>query len=166
MNKIKVINLRDVSEEEFENYSIRNSVRGILLDREGKIGTVYVKEHDVYQLVGGGMEEGETIEEALKREAKEEAGVDIKIISEIGLIVEIIKEETKVQNSYCYIFEVVGEKGETNYTKKETERGFEIQWMDIKRFEEEIERIKFRIPVGEYSYIRTKTVLEEFFKKK
>jgi 8-oxo-dGTP diphosphatase len=123
MKLLKTINLRNVPEEEFEKYSVRETSRGILLDKDGKIGVVYIPKYDVYQLVGGGIDEGETKEEGLRRESKEEAGVEIEIISGLGLIREIIQESKLVQDSYCYISKVVGKKGEPEFTESEKEDG-------------------------------------------
>jgi hypothetical protein len=71
-----------------------------------------------------------------------------------------------IQDSYCYISKVVGEKGEPEFIEKEKENGWEIRWLNFKELENEINRIKFHIPVAEYSYIRTKVILEEYKKYK
>lgn len=127
MKLLKTINLRNVSGDEIKTYKIRETSRGILLDEDEKIAVIYIPKYDVYQLVGGGINEGETEEEGLRRECVEEAGVEIEIISELGLIREIIKENNMIQNSYCYVSRVVGKKGETDFTEEEKGHGFEIK---------------------------------------
>jgi ADP-ribose pyrophosphatase YjhB (NUDIX family) len=123
MKLLKTINLRNVPEEEFKNYSLRKTARGILLDKDEKVGVIYIPKYDIYQLIGGGIEDGETVEEGLKRESKEEAGVNIEIISELGILREVIQENKMIQDSYCYISKVVGEKGEPEFIEKEKENG-------------------------------------------
>ncbi|MDP1457899.1 NUDIX hydrolase [Bacillus wiedmannii] len=59
---------------------IRNRGAAIIV-QEGKIGLIKrIREGEIYYVFpGGGIEEGETAEEATKREAYEELGVHIKV---------------------------------------------------------------------------------------
>ena len=57
------------------------TVGGLIVNNEGKI--LLAKSHkwfDKYTLPGGHIEIGETMEEALKREVKEEVGLDVEVI--------------------------------------------------------------------------------------
>lgn len=49
-----------------------------LIEQDGKVLFVYQKEEEQYFFVGGGVEAGETLEEALVRECREELGVEVK----------------------------------------------------------------------------------------
>jgi 8-oxo-dGTP pyrophosphatase MutT (NUDIX family) len=67
---------------------LRNAVRAIIL-RENNILMVLLGKTNEYKFPGGGIEENEEIEEALKREVLEETGCNvIKIIKKIGIITE------------------------------------------------------------------------------
>ncbi len=48
MKLLKTINLRNVSKDEFEKYSTRETARGILLDDNDKVGVIYMSKYDVY----------------------------------------------------------------------------------------------------------------------
>jgi len=122
----KIINLEGATEEEWKNYSIRETARAVLLDSENKIGVIHIQKYGYYQIVGGGIDGGESIEEGLKRECLEEAGTNIEIVSKLITIKEIQKCENRIQNSYCYIARVIGEKGTPKYTNLELEKGFEV----------------------------------------
>ena len=57
-----------------------------------------------YTFPGGGLEEGETLEEGTKREIKEEFGIDVKIVKKMY---EIYKEEFD-QMEYFFLCEYIG----------------------------------------------------------
>ena len=127
MLELKTINLENSTLEEFDNYKVRNTVRAVIFDNKNNIALMNVSKDNFHKLPGGGIDKGETKKEALKRECLEEAGVNIEIISELGLISEIKKTSETVQNSYCYIAKVVGEKGKPDFTEKEIAKGFEVK---------------------------------------
>lgn len=58
----------------------RVSVKGLIYDNNGKL--LFVRERsDTWDLPGGGLEHGEGIAEALRRECREELGAEIEITS-------------------------------------------------------------------------------------
>ena len=82
----------------------RPSVRGIIL-RDGKIAMMHSKKYDYYKFPGGGIEPGETLEETLIREVREESGLIVKAetIKEFGYVKRIEKgivEDIFVQENY------------------------------------------------------------------
>ena len=70
----------------------RASVRGIIL-KCGKIAMMHSKKYDYYKLPCGGIEPGETLEETLIREVREESGLTVKpeTIKEFGYVRRIEK---------------------------------------------------------------------------
>lgn len=84
-----------------------------------------------YELPGGGVEKGESLEEGAIREAKEEAGCDIKIIGEVGIFKEYIKNKNLINETFCYIAEIVGEKGNTFMMQDEIKEGKDVIWVDL-----------------------------------
>lgn len=55
---------------------IRPSVRGIIR-KEGKLAMIYSRKYNYYKFPGGGIEQGESHEDTLIREVKEESGLDV-----------------------------------------------------------------------------------------
>ena len=64
----------------------RVSVKGLLYDNNGKL--LFVRERsDTWDLPGGGLEHGESIVEALRRECREELGAEIEITDAAPIII-------------------------------------------------------------------------------
>ncbi|MFA7302716.1 MAG: NUDIX domain-containing protein, partial [Candidatus Paceibacterota bacterium] len=81
------------------------------------------------KLPGGGIEEGEDHETALRRECEEEIGCDVEVLGEIGMLVEYRKMFTLTQRSYCYLARVKGSKGVPHLEAGEIEDGFKEVWL-------------------------------------
>ena len=100
----------------------RPSVRGIIV-RDGKIAMMHSKKYNYYKLPGGGIEPGETLEETLIREVREESGLVVipETMKEFGYVRRIEKgryEDIFVQDNYYFICEA-----EAEITKRRIFRG-------------------------------------------
>ncbi len=101
------------------NYRIikRIGVRAIIVE-DGKIYLSYSKRNNFYKLPGGGVNKGESIIEALKRETLEEVGIiiDNKYIKRYGLYIDKwrsirLSDNNAIwlQKSFCFICKRKGE---------------------------------------------------------
>lgn len=113
------------------NYKIRKAMRAVIFDDEKKIALMRVKSDNYYKLPGGGIDEGEDYQEALKRELLEETGCDSRTEDEVGITIEYRNQFEMLQISYCYLSNVVGDKGTVDFTQKELDDGFELIWVDL-----------------------------------
>lgn len=117
-----------------ENYSelvnpkTRTAVRTILLDDKGNMAILHKKLKNEYKLIGGGVDEGENLEEALKRETLEEAGCKINILSYLGYVEEFRSKMNFYQKSYIYVSEVTENTHNLHLTQKEKDEGSELCW--------------------------------------
>ncbi|MDR3582175.1 MAG: NUDIX domain-containing protein [Candidatus Pacebacteria bacterium] len=125
------LNFENTPEDEASTFGVRNTARAVVFDNDKNIALMNVSKEHFHKLPGGGIDNDEKPKEALKRECKEEAGVEIDAIVELGFIKEIKKESKAVQNSYCYIAHVIGKKGLPQFTEFETAKGFKILWVSI-----------------------------------
>jgi ADP-ribose pyrophosphatase YjhB (NUDIX family) len=160
MNLIATFNFEESKEKEYSEFKVRETVRAVIFDGDNNVALMKVGEDNFHKLPGGGVDEGETLDQALKRECLEEAGVVIKNTHEIGLIIEIKKESRSIQNSYCYLANVSGDKASSNLTEEEKSRGFKVLWMNVDEAIKCIKNDGFDNLQGRYIYKRELTILE------
>ncbi len=113
-----------------KEYRIRRAARAVILDN-GKIALVNASKCGIHKIPGGGIKEGESIEEALRREIREEAGCEINILGEIGIIEEERDSWALRQISYCFLAKKKGKQHELSLTKKEKDQGFMLEWVSL-----------------------------------
>ncbi len=106
---------------------VRRGCRGLII-RDGKILLSHEMNTDVYMSPGGGLEQGETLEECVVREFGEETGYEVKVVSPFVTVHEYCFE-TMYENNY-FICEVIGETCR-KLTNIEIERGLVAEWVDI-----------------------------------
>ena len=131
MRTLKTIDSHNYTEDMpvFEKYS----VRGVIV-RDGKIAVQQSAAGD-YKILGGGVEEGETFEQALIREVQEESGLKVipDSIREIGEIVEKRKDIFDSSMVYvchsCFFFCDAEEvMTAMHMTDSEKEKRFHLVW--------------------------------------
>ena len=110
-----------------EIYKENVRVKGIVFDNENRIALVHIKS---FSLPGGGVEEGETTQEALKRECLEEIGCVIEIEKEIGFSDEYRAKKGHHLNVHFFTGKLIGEKGKPQ-TTLENEQGIEVGWFSL-----------------------------------
>ncbi len=111
------------------------AVRNIVLNEKGEIALVKSFKYGYTQIPGGGLEDGETIEEALRRETTEEIGYNIKIIKPLGYYREqressLNKHSWTTCFSFVYLSRAVEHVG-TNYMEDEIAEEFAPVWVSL-----------------------------------
>ncbi|MDF2484005.1 MAG: ADP-ribose pyrophosphatase [Herbinix sp.] len=109
----------------------RDTVRTLLFNEEGKIAVMHVSRYQLYSFPGGGVESGESLEEALKREILEETGCCCEIIQELGYIKENRGLLDYTQQSYYYVTQKLGEAQKPILTITEVNNGTSYAWYEI-----------------------------------
>lgn len=146
------------------SYALRKSARAILLNEKGEMATQYLSTYTYHKLPGGGVEVGETTEEALQREVREEVGCECEIIAPIGMTIEYRNMHNLLHISYAYSARVVGELGEPTLEPQEIEEGQTTLWLPP---DEVLTRMKGDTPtktVGSFILAREISFLEEYLK--
>lgn len=165
MKLLKTLKLREYTQAEIDSAFYRQASRAVVFDDEDKIGLLYAKKLDIYKLPGGGIEEGEDLVQACIRECKEELGCDIKVLSELGKIIEYREGEEHdnrlfFQESFHYLATVIGQKQNPEFTEKEIAAGFELLWLGLP---EAMDLIKNQKDKYSFSFVKHRelTVLKE-----
>lgn len=114
----------------------RNAVRGIIVQNI-QLLMIYSPKNGDYKFPGGGVDRGESCEDALIREIREECGAKVAYIErEFGCVVEYDKavepeyDVFKMTSRYyvCHVEEPFGEQNLDDY---EDDLGFEPVWVGI-----------------------------------
>jgi len=113
----------------------RPSVRGIII-RNGKIAMMHSRKYNYYKLPGGGIEPGETLEDTLIREVREESGLIVKpeTIKEFGYVRRIEKgryEDIFIQDNYYFLCEAESTVMEQQLDDYEAEEQFTLEFVSI-----------------------------------
>ncbi len=161
MNQMALINPENVSDEESFNYKVREASRAVIFDDDKNIALLHATKYNYYKLPGGGIEKGEDPERALRRECMEEIGCNVKITKDLGTILEYRKKYNLKQISYCYIGNVIGEKGVSQLMDNEIEEGFETVWFPIKNALDKVRNGKKEVYEAQYMIARDTIILEK-----
>ena len=94
----------------------RPAVRGIVLNGRGEIALLHMLGRDVfadrdhYELPGGGVETGESFEQALHREMGEELGLTVDILAEVGIIANEYNRLRRRDVQHFYLARATGHR--------------------------------------------------------
>ena len=114
----------------------RNSARSIII-RGRKIAMIHSMKYDNYKFPGGGIEAGETPEEAMMRETLEEAGLIVipSSVREYGYVHRIQKSdgdktECFIQDNFYYLCEAEASAVPQKLDGYEAQEAYTLEWVD------------------------------------
>ena len=137
MKQLFTIDLKDYNPNSKKFY--RPSVRGIIINNDGKVAMIYSQKSHFYKFPGGGIEGNETHLETLAREIKEETGMSL-IPESVKVFGEVLKIQNgdesgeniiHIQQNYYYTCKVEDEIGEQNLEDGEKALDFVLKFVSI-----------------------------------
>ena len=111
------------------NYQTRHCSYGIVLGENNTIGIIEVE--GGYFLIGGGIEQEETKEQALKREVMEEAGCNIKTMESFLEVLAYYKDDEKGDlevKASCFEIQL------TEKIREPVEKDHSLIWVNPKEY--------------------------------
>ena len=134
----------------------RVGCRGLIIN-DGKVLLSREERKNVYMSPGGGVENGETLEECVIRELSEEAGYKVKVIKPLFKVNEYCFETLWVNN--YFLCEIEGEC-ERHLTESEEYNKVKPVWVDIDKAIEIFGTYESKATDHASLYLREYTVLK------
>ena len=109
----------------------RLAARAVVRNRAGLIGLTYIAKFDLHSLPGGGVEAGESPEDTVRREVREETGCTCGRLTPLGIVFENRGSQNFVQQSWYYAVEAEADDLPLMLTEKEAANGTCIRWVTL-----------------------------------
>lgn len=177
MSQLKVVTDKEAWGKVYDyanrSYSeFRSAVRLVLLNTKRQVAVLNVSKYKYYTLPGGGIDFGETKLEALHREAKEETGCSIEVVTELSEVLETRykphKDQGIVQLNYSYLANLKIILGKPEFIEKEQNAGYKLEWLPLGNAAEAIAKGNFDDYANRFTQLRDVYILEqakEYFNK-
>lgn len=172
MNKNKdelYLELKDNEWKYIKTTHDRNIVRSIVIDDDGYFYFLRLDRDDdfgksfIIETSGGGVEEGEDLISAIKRELKEELGASIEVITKLGVVSDYYNLIYRHNINNYYLCKVLS-FGDSNQTEEEINK-FHLKTLKLSYDEAlcEYENNK-KCPLGRLIYNREAPILKHAYK--
>ena len=139
MERIKLITDKEIlGTDGLSTKTPRLTARAILQDPEGRFALMHAEAFSLYSLPGGGVEAGEDLLDALKREVLEETGCTCDHIESLGYVEENRAHQDYTTISYYFFVTTDSRPLVTSLTDDEKEHRTTVGWYS---FEEVYRRI-------------------------
>ena len=118
--------------------------RGIVLNEHGLVALHHIVRNDIFgkqqyfETPGGGVDEGEMIEEALKRECSEELGEDVEIIRKLGVVEDAYNIIHRRNVNHYYLCRKLNQS-QTHFVSEGDALIQETLWLDLNKAIEAME---------------------------
>lgn len=132
-----------------EDFYFKFRCAGLII-KNNKVLVVEMDNNGYYCLPGGYVEVGETTEEAVIRELKEEIGKDVRILGYLGMIENYFttKSLRRMHEISCYyLMELIEDVPTEDFSLIENDKGYivklDFKWIDINEIDNYIIKPKF-----------------------
>lgn len=129
----------------------KKAARAVIVDDKNRVAIIDVRNGEYFKIPGGGIEDGETVDQAVRREAMEEAGSEIEIVQELGeqeFIDPGPDYNGLVHHSVCFLARKTDEHSDPNFDDWEKSNNFQLLWVDFDEAFRLFERSRTKDPYG------------------
>lgn len=142
--------------------SPRLTARAIVRNQDGLYAVMYSDKFKLHSLPGGGVEDGEDVITALRREIYEETGCVCDEIKELGIVAENRASLDYTQINYYYMVTTNHQPGENHLTVSEQANRTVVQWHTFDEMVRLINEQEFDRVQGKYLKARDVAALKEY----
>jgi 8-oxo-dGTP diphosphatase len=118
----------NMDKNDINTQTTRVACRGIV-EKDGKYLVTRLLKWDITMFPGGGLEEGETLEECTKRELLEETGMIVNVIEKKISIKEYFLDST--WTNHYFTCELVEDTKKNSLTDEEKDLGLITEWKTL-----------------------------------
>lgn len=140
----------------------RLTARAIVKDRTGHYAVMYADKFKLHSLPGGGVEDGEDVLTALRREVYEETGCVCDQICELGVVSENRASLDYTQINHYFVVTTAHIPTENHLTDVEQASGTIVKWVPLDEMVRLINQQKFERVQGKYLKARDVAALDAY----
>lgn len=140
----------------------RLTAQAIVQNSVGDYAVMYAAKHGLHSLPGGGVEEGEDVLTALRREVYEETGCTCGKIQELGIVAENRASLNYTQINYYFLVTTGDSPTHLHLTDTELANGTVVKWVPLPELIRLINDQEFDRVQGKYLKARDVAALQEY----
>ena len=140
----------------------RITARAIVKNQDGLYAVMYADKFKLHSLPGGGVEDGEDVRTALRREVYEETGCVCDEIQELGVVAENRASLDYTQINYYFVVTTTHTPGENHLTEAEQDSRTVVEWHTYDEMVRLINEQEFDRIQGKYLKARDVVALQEY----
>ena len=142
----------------------RITARAIVKNQDGLYAVMYADKFKLHRLPGGGVEDGEDVLTALRREVYEETGCVCDEIQELGIVAENRASLDYTQINHYFVVTTTHAPGENHLTEAEQNSRTILKWVTWDEMVRIINEQEFDRVQGKYLKARDVVALREYSK--
>ena len=140
----------------------RTTARAIVKNQDGLYAVMYADKFKLHSLPGGGVEDGEDVLTALRREVYEETGCICDEIKELGIVAENRASLDYTQINYYFVVTTKHTPSENHLTEAEQANRTVVRWHTFDEMVRLINEQEFDRVQGKYLKARDVAALKAY----